>query len=73
MAYLLKLFQPHVCTVLELAKYLFYNPGLPRNGSRKFLGSSQYNRFMRIFNTVIYDNEEKFSHLRVELGNLGSN
>ena len=42
------------------------------NGSRLFPGNSQYNRFMRIFNAAIADDEEKFYNLGVQLGYLGS-
>ena len=41
------------------------------NGSRLFPGNSQYNRFMRIFNAAIADDEEKFYNLGVQLGDFG--
>ena len=65
-------FQPHVCTVILLAKYLFYNLDLQRNGSRIFIGNSKCNKFMRIFNSVIDHNKEKFANLGLELVDLSS-
>ena len=42
------------------------------NSSIIFPVNPQYYRFMRIFDAVIEENEEKFLNLGVQLGDLGS-
>ena len=42
------------------------------NEKKLFPGTSQYNRFMKIFHQVIQENEEAFRKLGVDVGDLGS-
>lgn len=40
---------PHICVVLSLARYLFTYPQLLKEDSSLFQGTSQYNRYAKIF------------------------
>ena len=69
--------EPELCPVLALSKYLLSNPSLllknnEGGGGKLFPGNYQYDRFMKIFHKVIYDNKETFRALGVEEKSLGS-
>ena len=64
--------EPHLCTHLSLARYLFTYPQLLLNGTALFQGSSQYNRYSRLFNQLLKDNEVVLKTMGVEPGDLGT-
>ena len=55
-------FEPHLCPVLALSKYIVANSGLlcAGNATKLFPGDHQYYRFMKIFHWVIRDNLHVF-------------
>ena len=65
-------FQPHLCPVLTLAKYLFSQSGILAVGDRLFPGKHQYDRFIKVFHRIIKVHEAEFRRFGVECGDLGS-
>jgi hypothetical protein len=65
-------FEPHLCPVLALAKYIVAQAGILKSGSKLFPGNHQYDRFMKIFKRVIHENINDFRELGIEEGDLGS-
>ena len=63
---------PHLCVVLSLAKYLFTYPELLKDDSSLFQGTSQYNRYAKLFLQMISDNKSELQQLGVEEGDLGT-
>ena len=64
--------EPHLCVVLALSRYLFTYPQLLKEDASLFQGSSQYNRYAKLFLAVISDNKEELQVLGVEEGDLGT-
>ena len=62
---------PFLYLVLALARYLFANPDVLKNGGLLFPGQHQYTRFMNIFHKIIKDNKGMFEALGVKEGELG--
>lgn len=62
---------PEICPVLAMAKYLLGNTSLLQGDCQLFPGSSQYNRFLKIFHKVIASDVEGFKSLGVNPGDLG--
>ena len=65
-------FEPSLCPVVALGKYLLSNPDLIKSDGPLFPGNDQYNRFIKIFNKVIEDNQDEFRLLGVDDKSLGS-
>ena len=63
---------PHLCVVLSLARYLFTYPQLLKDDSSLFQGTSQYNRYAKLFLQMISDNKSELQQLGVEEGDLGT-
>ena len=63
---------PHICVVLSLARYLFTYPQLLKEDSSLFQGTSQYNRYAKLFLQLIADNRIELQQLGVEEGDLGT-
>ena len=63
---------PHICVVLSLARYLFTYPQLLKEDSSLFQGTSQYNRYAKLFLQLIADNKYELQQLGVEEGDLGT-
>ena len=63
---------PHLCVVLSLARYLFTYPQLLKDDSSLFQGTSQYNRYAKLFLQAISDNMSDLQQLGVEEGDLGT-
>ena len=63
---------PHLCPVLDLAKYILIHPDLLQEGSPLFPGDSYYERFVKKIHKVIRENKEEFEKLGVKPGDLGS-
>ena len=63
---------PHLCVVLSLARYLFAYPQLLKDDSSLFQGTSQYNRYAKLFLQMISDNKSELQQLGVEEGDLGT-
>ena len=64
--------EPHLCVVLSLAQYLFTYPQLLREETSLFQGTSQYNRYAKLFLQMISNNKTEFELLGVEDGDLGT-
>ena len=64
--------EPHLCVVLALSRYLFTYPQLLKEDASLFQGTSQYNRYAKLFLAVISDNKEELQLLGVEEGDLGT-
>ena len=47
----------HLCVVLSLARYIFTYPQLLKDGLSLFQGTSQYNRYTKLFLQMISDNK----------------
>jgi len=65
-------FVPHLCPILALAKYALSHPDILQDGCPLFPGTSQYERFLKIFYNVIDENEEEFKKLGVKKVDLGA-
>ena len=65
-------FVPYLYPLLSLVKYRLSHPGLPKDNCPLFPGTFQYNRFLKISNKVIQENEDEFEKLEVQLGDLGA-
>ena len=65
-------FTPHLCPVLALAKYTLSHPDLLQDGCLLFPGTSQYERFLKVFHKVIRENRTEFEEMGVKLGDLGA-
>ena len=63
---------PHLCVVLSLARYLFTYPQLLRDDSSLFQGTSQYNRYAKLFLQMISDYKSELQQLGVKEGDLGT-
>ena len=63
---------PHICVVLSLARYLFTYPQLLKEDSSLFQGTSQYNRYAKLFLQLIAYNKYELQQLGVEEGDLGT-
>ena len=61
---------PHLCVVLSLARYLFTYPQLLKEDASLFQGTSQYNRYAKLFLQMIADNKSELELLGVEEGDL---
>ena len=64
--------EPHLCVVLALSRYLFTCPQLLKEDASLFQGTSQYNRYSKLFLGVISDNKEELQMLGIEEGGLGT-
>jgi len=64
-------FEPELCPVLAMAKYLCSNPDIIQNGAL-FPGNNQYDRFIKSFHHVINENVDEFKALGIEPRDLGS-
>ena len=64
--------EPHLCVVLSLARYLFTYPQLLLNNTALFQGTSQYNRYAKLFSNMLKENEEELKNMGVEPGDLGT-
>ena len=64
--------KPHLCIVLSLARYLFTYPQLLKEGASLFQGTSQYNRYAKLFLQTISENKAELQLLGVEDGDLGT-
>ena len=64
--------EPHLCVVLSLARYLFTYPQLLKEDASLFQGTSQYNRYAKLFLNMISDNMSELQQLGVEDGDLGT-
>ena len=63
---------PHLYVVMSLARYLFTYPQLLKDDSSLFQGTSQYNRYAKLFLQMISDNKSELQQLGVEEGDLGT-
>jgi len=63
---------PAVCPVLALGKYLFSHPELLLGDQVLFPGRFQYDRFMKLFKTLITTHKDDLIRLGVDADNLGS-
>lgn len=63
---------PAVCPILAMAKYIFSHPELLQGDVKLFPGRSQYNRFMKLFQKLIYVNAIRLTELGNNPDNLGS-
>ena len=64
-------FNPHLCTILALAKYLFYTGKINFEG-KLFPGEFQFEMFLNIFCKAIHENSEEFNRLEVQFGYIES-
>ena len=66
--------KPHICPVLAFSKYVLSHPGvLQDNGRNKlFPGDNQYNRFLKIFHSVVEKHSAEILALGVDPNDLGS-
>ena len=64
--------EPHLCVVLSLARYLFTYPQLLKEDASLFQGTSQYNRYAKLFLQVISENKSELQQLGVEDGDIGT-
>ena len=58
--------------MLSLVRYLFTYPQLLKENSSLFQGTSQYNRYAKLFLQLISDNKYELQQLDVEEGDLGT-
>ena len=63
---------PTICTVLDLAKYIFSNPDILTRNSPLFPGNFQYDKFLNIFHKSIKDNFDHFQALGNEKVIIGA-
>ena len=64
--------EPQICPLLALARYLFVYPHVLTGNKALFEGSDQYNRYSKIFSTVISENMHELGKLGVKEGDLGT-
>ena len=64
--------EPQICPLLALARYLFVYPHVLTGNKALFEGSDQYNRYSKIFLTVISENMHELGKLGVKEGDLGT-
>ena len=64
--------EPHLCLFMALARYLFTYPQLLNEDASLFQGTSQYNRYSKLFLQVVTDNKTELQALGVEDGDLGT-
>ena len=65
-------FEPEICPVLALARYLLSFPDKLRSNTALFEGTAQYNRYARIFMATLKELEEELKMFGVNVGNLGT-
>ena len=64
--------EPHLCVVLSMARYLFAYPELLLNNTALFQGTAQYNRYSKLFMSLLKANEDTLKSMGVEPGDLGT-
>ena len=62
---------PHICPVLDLAKYLLTHPDLLQEGSPLFPGNSQYERFVKKFTKLFSKTKKSLINWEWNLVTLG--
>ena len=65
-------FEPHLCVVTALVKYLFTYPKLLKDNASLFQGTLQYNRYTRNFSEILKECKDDLEKLGVEDGDLGT-
>ena len=64
--------KPHLRVLLALSRYIFTYPQLIKEDASLFQGTSQYNRYAKLFLAVIHDNKEELQMVGVEDGDFGT-
>ena len=63
---------PHLCVLLALSRYTFTYPQLLKEDESLFQGTSQYNRYAKLFLAIVSDNKAELQMLGIEDGDLGT-
>ena len=64
-------YEPAMCHVLTLAKYVFCYPSVVCGKSPLFEGTNQYNRYSKIFAKLVEDHKKELGPLGVKEGGFG--
>ena len=64
--------KPHLCLVLAMAKYCLTYSDVCSKGAPLFEGTSQYNRYTKMFHSFVRNHAERLRDMGVKPGDLGT-